>query len=496
MPWKKKLILVLTLFCVSISVVAHAEPDVISLFPLNDYDQKVSDWIKPDDVNFDKPLLSEKMQDHYLSLFIKHYYGESSPWNEVYVNKILQQSSPDDLRTVQLGLLDNFSNQGKSENQIGYGENFRPHDNEWINKIAHNINLDNLNGLNYLAANRGIAIDNLHARALPTNDVHYYSHKLAGQGYPFDNLQMSALWAGTPVYTIAQTRDKAWSLVIAPDYVAWVESKGIAHADNGFIASWSSAAKNHLAAITKTQSSLIDEQGEFLFTAYIGSVFPALDNLIMVPAQDSEHNAVIKNVAFNHNMAIMPLKATPHAFAKLMNSMIGRPYGWGSLYFFNDCSAEMKSLMTPFGIWLPRHSADQVSVGKMTDLTSESPRQRLDYLINNGRPLMNLIYIGGHVILYVGKYPNPRNNNELMAMTYQNLWGLSPNPSNRRAVVGQSVLFPMLLEYPEDGSLISLANKRYFQVSDLTQLADNTMQPASKLIDLKSLMTPSLLFKG
>lgn len=492
----KKLFAASMMLCGLIPALVYADSDVLSLFPIEHYDQKVSDWIKPDSPDFNKPLLTPEMQQHYVTLFYTHYYGDLSPWNEAHVNKILQQKMPDDLQSEQQSLLEMFSNQGKSENQIGYGENFRPHDANWINKIGRNINVDALNGLAYQPANRGIAIDNLHARALPTNDVHYYSHKLAGQGYPFDNLQISALWAGTPVYIIAQSRDKAWSLVIAPDYVAWVESKGIAHTDGSFVARWSSAAKEKLAAITHTQSSVIDEQGEFLFTAYIGSVFPASGSSIMVPAEDAEHNAIIKNAPMNNHVALMPLKATPHAFARLMNTMIGRPYGWGSLYFFNDCSAEMKSLLTPFGIWLPRHSSDQVSVGKMVDLTGESPKQRLDYLMNNGRPFMSLIYIGGHVVMYVGNYPNPDKNNEQMAMTYQNLWGLSPDPSNRRAVVGQSVLFPMLLEYPEDNTLVSLANKKYFQVSDLTQLADNSFLQNGKEIDLKSLMSPSLFFKG
>lgn len=72
--------------------------------------------------------------------------------------------------------------------------------------------------------------------------------------------------------------------------------------------------------------------------------------------------------------------------------------------------------------------------------------------------------IGNHVISYVENYNNPMKEASLMAITYQKIWGLSPNPPIRRAVIGESVLFPMLLVYPEDLSLISLANKKYFQV--------------------------------
>ena len=54
-----------------------------------------------------------------------------------------------------------------------------------------------------------------------------------------------------------------------------------------------------------------------------------------------------------------------------------------------------------------------------------------------------------------------------MAMTYQNMWGLSPKPPIRRAVIGKSVLFPMLLQFPEDTDLASQAAKSIFKVTYL-----------------------------
>ena len=32
---------------------------------------------------------------------------------------------------------------------------------------------------------------------------------------------------------------------------------------------------------------------------------------------------------------------------------MGCPYGWGGMYFYNNCSAELKSLFTPFGFGYP-----------------------------------------------------------------------------------------------------------------------------------------------
>lgn len=487
---------IVSIFIVSVS---YADQDLISVFPLNNYDQTVSTWINPNNPDFDKPLLSVDMQQKRLDIFYDHYFGSLSPWNPNYVNQVLRQTTPNDLKTIEQSLISNISNDGKPDDQIGYGENFRPHPKEWIEGIASNINISQFDGLTYQMNNRGIAIDNLHARALPTDDVHFYNSKLAGQGYPFDNLQISALWAGTPVYIVGESRDHAWMLVITPDYIGWVNSRGIARTDNTFIDTWTKAAKNKLAAITHTKTGIVDVKGKFLLLAYVGSVFPGKTNSdgmqIMVPVADADHNAVIKNANISpENAAIMPIAATPHHFANMMTTMIGRTYGWGSMYFYNDCSAELKSLYTPFGIWLPRHSSDQVTVGKMTDMTSASQDKRLAYLMENGQRFLTIVYIGGHVVMYVGNYTDPNKKDSQMAMTYQNIWGLTPNPSVRRAVIGQSVLFPMLLQYPEDTNLVSLAGKKYFQVADLNQLANSNFLMRDKTVNIRSLMYPEALF--
>lgn len=476
----------------------YAYQDTISVFPLNNYNQTISAWIKSSDADYDKSLLSADMQQKRLDMFYDHYFGSLSPWNAEHVNQILRQSSPNDLKTIEQSIISLFSNEGKPDNQIGYGENFLSYTKDWIAGIANNINIAQFDGLTYKINNRGIAIDNLHARALPTDDVHFYNYTLAGQGYPFDNLQLSALWAGTPVYIIGETRDRAWLLVITPDYIGWVKSSGIARTDNAFIDTWSKAAKNKLVAITHTQTSLVDDKGNFLLLAYIGSVFPGNTHSagiqIMVAAADTNRNAVIKNAVISaENAVFMPIAATPHNFSTIMSTMIGRPYGWGSMYFYNDCSAELKSLLTPFGIWLPRHSSEQVTVGKMVDMTSASENKRLSYLIENGQRFLTIVYIGGHVVMYVGNYPNPNQSDSVIAMTYQNIWGLSPNPAIRRAVIGKSVLFPMLLQYPEDTSLVSLAGKKYFQVSHLNQLPTSSFLMRGKALDLKALMYPEAL---
>lgn len=477
MPFIKLcVLLILSIFTSLFLTTAQSQEsdDLISVFPLDHYDQTLTTWIKPDSEDYDKPLLSEDMQKQHVDRFQKRYL---SPWDPDTVNRILQQVPPDDLKSIEKGIIAGIISNNEN-NTLGYGENYRPYDDHWIEAIRQNMNLDQFAHLSYHRDQRGIAVDNLNARALPTDDVHFYSHKRAGQGYPFDTLQISSVWAGTPVYIVGETKDHAWSLVITPDYVGWVKSKGIAKTTYFFVNKWQYQTKKQLAAITRTQTSLLDRDRNFLLSAYIGSVFPAYevghDLTLMVPVADEDRNATIKYVTVSNDAAsIIPLSATPHHFAKLISTLQNRPYGWGNMYFYNDCSGELKNLFTPFGIWLPRHSSKQVLTGRMVDMSAAAPADRLAYLMNKGRKFLTIVHINGHVFLYIGNHIDPITKTS-MVMTYQNLWGLKPHKDlpNRRAIIGQAAFFPLLLQYPEDTTLNSQANSKVFQVAFLDEPPD------------------------
>lgn len=470
------LMLLLLSGCAVSNTSGKSQHEILALFPIENYPQNVDDWISPNNPDYNNPLLSQDVQQQHFVKFYDRYYGSKSPWNADHINDGFSKASPNYVTTTIKDMLISFSNKDKKANKIGYGENFRPHTDKWIDQLEVNINIPQFSNLLYKPSNRAIAIDNLYARVLPTDDVHHYSHKIAGQGYPFDNLQMTAIWAGTPLYIVGTTKDSLWSLVISPDVLAWVKSNRIARANTRFVDQWRKAAKANLAAITTTNTSIIDTQGNFLFSAYIGSVFPVANNLgasimkIMVPVAENGHAVVKYALVSKQNASIMPMLATPHNIANIIRSLVGRPYGWGNTYFYNDCSAELKGLYTPFGIWLPRHSAYQAESGKIVDMSHATPEQRIEYVVGNGKPFFTLIYINGHIVMYIGNYPNPYNKNSLMAMTYHNKWGLkSIKEENTRIILGGGVFLPLLIQYPDMPDVKSLAAEQYFKVTFLDQ---------------------------
>lgn len=450
-------------------------------FPLNSYSQNSNDYLPTTSNDYSTPLLSEQYQQLQLKQFYNHYYSTDpqglSPWSEQLVKSILPV-----VKAAEPQILNDFNNQNKAPIERHYAENFKEKNVLWWNKIQRNMALNALEGSYFKEENRAIAVTNTLARALPDIAPDFFHVSLPGEGFPFDNLQESAVWAGTPLYVINTSQDKAWSLVITPDaYFAWIKSNDIAYASSQFINQWQQAAVKNLIAITKTETSIVDEQNNFRLTGYIGAVFPLAQRdkqktAILIPIKNEHNQAVIKTAYIPAQAAdLMPLVASKENLVKILQQLKNRPYGWGSTFFFNDCSQEMKSLFAPFGIWLPRNSAAQGRLNSSLDLTENSIDERLTALKTRGHPLMTLIYIGGHIMLYIGN--KTFDSQETAAISYQNIWGLSPKSKDKRYVIGQSAFLPLLKYFPENPDINSQANAKYFKLVFLDELQTKAVLP-------------------
>jgi hypothetical protein len=475
--------------------------ETVTLFPIGAYDQNVDHWLDPASPDYDRPFLSPADQQAHFKAFYARYFGTGesapSPWNPAFVTTRIFRQQGTDIAALQQYRLDRFDNTGKSRASLGYGENFRPHDKAWIDAIAQNMNVDQFTGNPaYQPERRAIATGNLMVRELPTMDPSFFDHRLAGEGYPFDNLQISAVRPGTPLYVLGSSVDGAWHYVQTPDVQGWVRSDGVGTADEHFIDTWRAAAANALGAVIAASAPVRDNRGVFRFDAPAGTVLPLAPPVttrvsravaaaaasapagtvaepdgapttraVLVPARDADGRALIRIATLSDTqIAPMPLATTPRHLAMLIKALIGRPYGWGNSGLYNDCSSELQSIFATFGVWLPRHSSTQMSAGRMIDLSAFSPAQRLDYLARHGEPMRTLIYIGGHVMLYIG---NTTRDGVPVPVVYQDVWGLRPADNSRRAVIGGSVILPLFEHISEDASLQSLAATRTFQISIL-----------------------------
>lgn len=463
----------------------------IQNFPIENYNQNANFWLDVRDSNYTKNLLTLDYQEKRLNDLKHHYYGtdanDNSPWSESYLKFLL--SSTKSLKEYEAQILDGYKNasgldydsgysaKNKFANNINpdalYGINFRSYDQKWFDELYLNMQFKQLNTLTYQAQNRAILVNNTALRSLPTTDPFFHDNRIAGEGYPFDSLQQTAVFAGTPVYIIAKTFDSAWDLVLTPDYIGWVSSQAVAKVDNRFIKIWQSKAYANLVGVNKANLGVLSSYNQYLFSGFVGMIFPLSKETnqsfeTLVPVKMENGMAKILTVKLEKDSAdILPLPASLENFAKVIKSLQGRPYGWGGLNYYNDCSAEMKAIFSMMGVFIPRNTSEQGLAGVTTDLTEYNTATRLKELMKVGKPLLTLIYTKGHIALYVGKYKN--QSGEDFPLSYQEMWGLKPRNQSYRAIVGEGVFFPILETYSEDRALISIAGWNNFILVDLSK---------------------------
>ena len=450
-------------------------------YPLH-YNQHINHYLPPKSQDYAQRILSPSYQKQQLKQFYNHYFntapGGLSPWSKDMIDRALPY-----VKETEWSELKEFDNSNKTFKRRHYAENFQKKDLIWINEMQENIGLAAMNTSRYQKKKRAIAIHNTAARRLPDAAPDFYHSSIAGQGFPFDNLQNSVIWAGTPLYVMSTTLDKAWSLVLNPEgFLSWVKSEDIAYASESFILQWQKRAKQGMVAISKSGVSILSHNAQFQFMGYIGAVFPLSLKTkrqvsILIPIKSDQGLAKVKIATLDSEDAeIMPRPLSKKNMAGILKQLHNRPYGWGGIFFNNDCSQEMKSIFTPFGIWLPRNSTGQSRLRSSVDLSSLSINARLSYLRQHGHPLLTLIYVDGHIMLYIGKY-NIKKLGQHTLMTYQNLWGLSSLNNDKRYVLGRSMFFPLLEGYSELPELLPQAAKDHFKLVFLDALDQPSLDP-------------------
>ena len=237
-----------------------------------------------------------------------------------------------------------------------------------------------------------------------------------------DRFQESALFPGTPVAIVHESRDRQWWFVISPTYAAWVEKTRVAV-----------GAKDQVFAyVGKTPALVVT--GAAVHTVFTPEQ-PALSQLqldmgVRVPlladwpidrpvngqsplaAQVVELPLRADDGSLQLLPALLPRSADvagdylPLSRANILRQsfkFLGERYGWGHDYNGRDCSGFIAEVYRSFGVLLPRNTGDQASSPALNRraFTDADDRQTRLAAIADLR-VGDLIYIPGHVMLVIG----------------------------------------------------------------------------------------------
>lgn len=362
-----------------------------------------------------RELISQKKQNRLFKEFKKQHFA---PWD---------RSQPKHDTDILLWGFDAF------EDREVYGENHLPLSEEWWKEMRARSDISGYPSRHEPA----ITVDNASMRVFPTQRPVFRDPEKPGQGFPFDLAQNSLIPAGTPVLITHIARDGNW-IWVETEYVAgWMPASKLARVGQEFMHKY---RDKDLAGFMRDETGVFTRQGNFVFTGRIGTVLPLdPEKGVWVPVRDEQGKAeLIPGEASQEAISELPLRATGKNFARVLNSMLGQAYGWGGLYSNRDCSALLQDIYRMFGIYLPRNSADQKEVGKPMSLEGLSQEKKLELIREKGQPLLTILYMPGHVMLYLGQDPESGQ-----PVVYHSLWGLRISrflQDPGRHVIGRTVI--------------------------------------------------------
>lgn len=283
-------------------------------------------------------------------------------------------------------------------------------------------------------ATPAITVRDTDLRELPTAQRRFTEPTPDPRANPFDYFQYSLLPVGTPLLIAHTTRDGLWHYVECPVASGWVAAKDLAPASASFLAEYRASP---LAALMRDNVKL----GSSGATGGIGAVLPLRGTAggvqVLVPVRGSDGMAAtLPATLAASDAAPWPLRMTPRNVALTGNVFMGRPYGWGGMFGYRDCSALTRDILTPFGIWLPRNSVAQARRGTVISLEGLGAREKEARLLRDGVPFLSLVGMRGHIMLYVGRYHG-------RPAIYHEVWGVrtvEDGDDNARFVIGKAAV--------------------------------------------------------
>jgi len=316
-----------------------------------------------------------------------------------------------------------------------YGENLQLLKESWFDKMLKQANFRRFGSV----SRYGMTLHFTSLRNFPTNKPLFRDPNRAGEGFPFDYLQNSAVHANEPIFISHYSKDRAWTYIYTAYASGWVPSYSIAFMSKKQRKKWQAAKPVYLL---KEKVALTDTNGHFLFYSRVGMRLSFIKKRglytyarAIAPGAFNRPTWVIIRFK-NSDVTTKPLFLNQKNLSKITEGVMHSNYGWGGLYEERDCSSTLRDIYTPFGIWVPRNSRQQSKVGKIISLKGLNDQDKENKIRTEAIPFETFLHRKGHIMLYLGVY-------EDNIMILHNMWGIktvNDNEEEGRIIVGKVVI--------------------------------------------------------
>jgi hypothetical protein len=236
-----------------------------------------------------------------------------------------------------------------------------------------------------------------------------------------DRFQESALFPGTPVAIVHESRDREWWFVVSPQYAAWIEKRHVAEGAAQRVFDYTrktpylvvTGATTH-TVFTREQPQVSELQLEMgvrvpLLTDWpasrtVNGQHPYAAHVIELPLR-AEDGSLHFTPALLPKTADVSAGYLPLSRANLLRQsfkFLGERYGWGHANNARDCSGFVSEVYRSFGVQLPRNTRDQGVSPALNRLAfSEAPAETQLATLRE-LEVGDLVFIPGHVMMVIG----------------------------------------------------------------------------------------------
>ncbi|WQS45930.1 SH3 domain-containing protein [Helicobacter pylori] len=361
----------------------------------------------------------------------------------------------------------------------GYGEDLKPNAKVFNDELIKSMDIEH-----YPSAKiKAVVVRDSDVRAVPTNKPYYLSQK----GYPFDRYQNSLIFQGTPVLITHFNLDKTYAHIQSSFVYGWIKVSDLAYMHDKDI-ELLTKLKNYVMPI-KDKIPLYTDYGDFYTNARVGELFaliPQSQNASQNSQKkelkaygflrDAKGYAALQSVILDEkDFFVFPKAFNSENMAYFIDTMLGQKYGWGGLLGNRDCSAFTRDSFANFGILLPRNSyAQSRYANNYVDLSSMKAKEKEDYILKNATPFGTLIYLKGHIMLYLGAYNH-------QAIVAHSIWSVQTQKHFKTLShkIGGVVITSLWLAEEHNGAFSKkkLLIDRVLGMSDLKDFVHKTSSP-------------------
>jgi len=241
-----------------------------------------------------------------------------------------------------------------------------------------------------------------------------------------DRFQETGVFPSEAVAIFHISKDGKWLLVQNYNYLAWVQKDDIAVGNKQDIQAYIDHQDFLLITGAKVLTSYVPNEPEISQVQLdMGVKLPLLSESeqhgelygqstagsyeVKLPVRNLDGSLSIKTALIGRTQDVQQgyLEYTPENIIAQAFKFLGERYGWGHDYNGRDCTGFVGEIYKTFGILMPRNSGQQgkSEYGTNFRFDKDSDMARKLAVIKDLK-IGDLIYIPGHVMMYLGKENN------------------------------------------------------------------------------------------